>query len=62
MVATHVDRRAAPEEAMDLALRLVRGEAEVLYLARDAALTRFANSRIHQNVVEHDASLRVRVV
>jgi predicted Zn-dependent protease len=62
VVATHVDRRAAPEEAMDLALRLVRGEAEVLYLARDAALTRFANSRIHQNVVEHDASLRVRVV
>ncbi|HET7520613.1 MAG TPA: TldD/PmbA family protein [Candidatus Limnocylindria bacterium] len=62
MVGSHVDRRAAPEEAIDLALRLVRGEAEVLYLARDAALTRFANSRIHQNVVEHDASLRVRVV
>jgi predicted Zn-dependent protease len=61
VVATHVDRRAAPEEALDLALRLVRGEAEALYLARDAALTRFAGSRIHQNVSEHDASLRVRV-
>ncbi|HEX3219000.1 MAG TPA: TldD/PmbA family protein [Candidatus Limnocylindria bacterium] len=62
MVASHVDRRAAPEEVLDLALRLARGEAEAVYLARDAALTRFANSRIHQNVSEHDASLRVRVV
>jgi predicted Zn-dependent protease len=62
VVATHVDRRAAPEEALDLALSLVRGEAEALYLARDAALTRFAASRIHQNVSEHDASLRVRVM
>lgn len=62
MVATHVERRAAPEEVLDLALRLVRGEAEAVYLARDAALTRFAASRIHQNVAEHDASLRVRVV
>lgn len=62
MVAAHVDRRAAPEEVLDLALRLVRGEAEALYLARDAALTRFAASHIHQNVSEHDASLRVRVV
>jgi predicted Zn-dependent protease len=62
VVATHVDRRAAPDEALDLALSLVRGEAEALYLARDAALTRFAASRIHQNVSEHDASLRVRVM
>jgi predicted Zn-dependent protease len=62
MVASHVDRRAAPEEVLELALRLVRGEAEAVYLARDAALTRFAGSRIHQNVSEHDASLRVRVV
>jgi predicted Zn-dependent protease len=62
VVGSHVDRRAAPEEVLELALRLVRGQAEALYLARDAALTRFANSRIHQNVSEHDASLRVRVV
>jgi len=62
VVASHVDRRAAPEEVLDLALRLVRGDAEAVYLAHDAALTRFANSRIHQNVSEHDASLRVRVV
>jgi predicted Zn-dependent protease len=62
MVATHTGRRAAPEEVLDLALRMVRGQAEALYLARDAALTRFAGSRIHQNVSEHDASLRVRVL
>jgi PmbA protein len=37
-------------------------EAEAVYSARDLALTRFANSRIHQNVAEHDAQLRVRVV
>lgn len=62
MVASHVDRRAAPEEVVDLALRMARGEAEALYLARDAALTRFAGSRIHQNVSEHDATLRLRVM
>ncbi len=62
MVATHTGRRAAPDEVLDLALRMVRGQAEALYLARDAALTRFAGSRIHQNVSEHDASLRVRVL
>jgi predicted Zn-dependent protease len=62
VVATHTGRRAAPEEVLDLALRMVRGQAEALYLAQDAALTRFAASRIHQNVSEHDASLRVRVL
>ena len=30
--------------------------------AHDAALTRFANSRIHQNVAERDATLRMRIV
>ena len=62
MVATHTDRRAAPDEVLDLALRMVRGQAEAVYLAQDAALTRFAGSRIHQNVSEHDASLRMRIV
>jgi PmbA protein len=38
------------------------GDAEAVYIARDAGLTRFANSQIHQNVVEHDATLRVRLV
>jgi predicted Zn-dependent protease len=45
------------------ALSLVQqGEAEAVYTARNLALTRFANSRIHQNVAERDAVLRVRVV
>src|SRR5438093_4419745 len=38
------------------------GDGEVVYMARDAGLTRFANSQIHQNVVEHDATLRLRAV
>ncbi len=38
------------------------GQAEALYTAHDQALTRFANSRVHQNVSDHDASLRVRLV
>lgn len=38
------------------------GQAEALYTARDRALTRFANSRIHQNVTDHDASLRLRLI
>ena len=62
MVATRWDR-AAVESLMGRALAEVReGEAEVILTSRDAALTRFANSRIHQNVAEHDATIRVRVV
>ncbi|MDQ3881365.1 MAG: TldD/PmbA family protein [Chloroflexota bacterium] len=37
-------------------------QTEVLYLAQDDALTRFANSQIHQNVAEHDRSVQVRVI
>ncbi|HSK92788.1 MAG TPA: TldD/PmbA family protein [Candidatus Angelobacter sp.] len=36
--------------------------AEAVYFGRDAALTRFATNRIHQNVREHDASVQVRIV
>lgn len=38
------------------------GEVEATYHATDSALTRFANSRIHQNVAEHDAMIRLRVI
>jgi len=38
------------------------GQTEALLLAHDSALTRFANSAIHQNVAERDAELRVRAV
>lgn len=51
------------DELLERALGSVtRGEAEMVYVAQDAALTRFAGSRIHQNVAEHDASLRVRIL
>ncbi|MEX0710427.1 MAG: metallopeptidase TldD-related protein [Chloroflexota bacterium] len=55
--------RAAMEATMAAALDLVvDAEAEAMFTARDAALTRFANSRIHQNVAEHDATMRMRLV
>jgi len=55
--------RPALESILAHALSLVaEGEAEALFTARDAALTRFANSRIHQNVADRDATLRVRIV
>jgi PmbA protein len=37
-------------------------QTEVVILADDEALTRFANSTIHQNVAETDAGVRIRVV
>ena len=47
----------------DVALKAVDGdEGEALVIARNAALTRFANAAIHQNVVSREAELRVRVV
>ena len=47
----------------DAALRAAEGdEAEALVITRTAALTRFANAAIHQNVVSREAELRVRVV
>jgi predicted Zn-dependent protease len=58
-------RRHGPDqalEALEAAMRRLPVEGEALYMGRDAALTRFAGSRIHQNVSEHDATLRVRAV
>lgn len=37
-------------------------QTEVVFTGQDAALTRFANSAIHQNVAESNTSLTVRVV
>ena len=63
MVADGAWDRPALESILAQALSLVEeGEAEALFTARDAALTRFANSRIHQNVADRDATLRMRVV
>jgi PmbA protein len=50
-------------ELLDETLRLSTAQqTEVLYFGQDDALTRFANSQIHQNVREHDRSLQLRVV
>ena len=56
---------AALESLLSRALSLATdagAEAEALFTERSAALTRFANSRIHQNVAERDATLRIRLV
>src|SRR5438067_4922022 len=59
------DARHDPDAVRALLARALAdvrgGDGEALYMARDFGLTRFANSQIHQNVVEHDATLRVRL-
>lgn len=63
MVNTDRHDPEAVADILDRALGMVQGgEAEAAYTARDAALTRFANSQVHQNVVDHDAVVRVRLV
>ncbi len=58
-----------PEAALRLAEVIVRqaeaagaGEAEALVVAGDAALTRFANSEIHQNVASSEVFVNLRFV
>ena len=50
------------EEVLDLASKAGASQAEVVVQADDAALTRFANSEIHQNVAESDARLSLRFI
>lgn len=58
-----VTTRDEVDALLDAALRQSTAEqTEVLYYGDDQALTRFANSQIHQNVREHDRSVQVRVV
>jgi predicted Zn-dependent protease len=61
-----VDERMDPTEVEALLSRALSqasdADAEAIFTERSAALTRFANSRIHQNVAERDASLRLRLV
>jgi predicted Zn-dependent protease len=61
------DERA--RDALDLAKRALAHamregatEAEALVLTEDSSLTRFANSQIHQNVAETDATVNLRFV
>jgi predicted Zn-dependent protease len=42
--------------------RSTADQTEVVILAGDSALTRFANSTIHQNVFETDAQVRIRAI
>ena len=50
------------EAALADALREGVTEAEALVMAEDSALTRFANSEIHQNVAETNVTINLRVV
>lgn len=50
------------EKAIRLAEREGASQAEALVTTEDAALTRFANSEIHQNVAETNAHLSLRFV
>ena len=48
--------------ALAAAMREGVSEAEALVMAEDSALTRFANSEIHQNVAETNSVVNLRVV
>ncbi len=54
--------RALARRAMEAALSAGAGQAEALVAASSAALTRFANNRIHQNVASQDVGVPVRAV
>src|SRR5512140_2336198 len=56
------DALALAEAALAEALRTDVTEAEVLVMAEDSALTRFANSEIHQNVAETNVVINLRCV
>ena len=53
---------ALAEDVLERALRVGATEAEVLVMAGDSALTRFANSEIHQNVAERSLTVSLRHV
>jgi PmbA protein len=50
------------ERSLGFAVRAGATEAEALVVAEDAALTRFANSQIHQNVAEKNITINLRFV
>jgi PmbA protein len=53
---------ALAEDVLARALRVGATEAEVLVVAGDSSLTRFANSEIHQNVAERSLTVNLRHV
>ncbi len=50
------------ERVLALATAAGASEAEALVMSQDSALTRFANSQIHQNVAETDVTINLRFV
>ncbi len=56
------DALALAERALEHARRAGPTEVEALVMAEDAALTRFANSEIHQNVAETNIVINLRFV
>lgn len=56
------DALALAERALAHAMADGASEAEALVLSEDAALTRFANSQIHQNVAETNVGVNLRFV
>jgi PmbA protein len=64
VAASQTDARWLPlaEQVLGHAAGEGATEAEVLVVAEDSALTRFANSEIHQNVAETNVSVNLRFV
>jgi predicted Zn-dependent protease len=64
VVSRDADRAALElaERVLEQATRTGVTEAEALVMREDSALTRFANSQIHQNVAETNVSINLRVV
>jgi predicted Zn-dependent protease len=60
--AETIARLGLAEQVLGLALAAGATEAEVLVISEDAALTRFANSEIHQNVAETNVNVSLRFV
>ena len=55
MVATPHDPTRSTSCSTGRSAHSTAEQTEALYFGEDSALTRFANSQIHQNVREHDA-------
>jgi PmbA protein len=61
-VVSRPDWLQLAERVVGLAERAGASEAEALVMAEDSALTRFANSEIHQNVAETNVNVNLRFV
>lgn len=57
-----MEKQEAQVLCQQILQRCRQAQAEVLLLAEDNHLTRFANNSIHQNVAEHNLSLIVRYI